>query len=323
MRYKSFRKFLLEGGNVFEETTSIPKAFINPTLEKYFEELSKIFPEHSKIFSLKFFHMLGSAGKKDISGDIDLGVNIKSLLPDEASYEVLNSWGINKNDFKETYTLVKSRAKSSTEQDNLNKSFLKLLGKSILERSDKINVSLKKINTGTMYTSFPQFNEKSKQTDTAVQIDWMVGDTNWLKFAYHSDTYTGNVKGLHRTELILAMFNVKGRIFNNVTGVRNKKTNEFEAKSPEEAIQLLNDLYNINLTEEIASNFHTLYTYIMRNLRDKDLNLIFDTYLKILESTRADIPNELQQYWIDNKERLNLTGKFLLDDSKLKQYVNN
>jgi hypothetical protein len=60
---------------------------------------------------------------------------------------------------------------------------------------------------------------------------------------------------------------------------------------------------------------------LKKNLTDEDLHSIYDIYLKILDSTRADIPEDLQQYWIQNKERLGLKGKFLPDDSKLKQYI--
>ena len=40
--------------------------------------------------------------------------------------------------------------------------------------------------------------------------------------------------------------------------------------------------------------------------------------MKILNSTRADIPVDMQDYWIQNKDRLGLTGKFLPDDSNLR-----
>jgi hypothetical protein len=55
-------------------------------------------------------------------------------------------------------------------------------------------------------------------------------------------------------------------------------------------------------------------------LSQQDLNDVYDTYLKILDSTRCDIPEDLQQYWIDNQERLGLKGKFLPDNSNLTQY---
>ena len=55
-------------------------------------------------------------------------------------------------------------------------------------------------------------------------------------------------------------------------------------------------------------------------LSQQDLNAVYDTYLKILDSTRADIPEDLQPYWIENQERLGLKGKFLPDNSNLTQY---
>ena len=55
----------------------------------------------------------------------------------------------------------------------------------------------------------------------------------------------------------------------------------------------------------------------MTNLSKEEYNSIIDRYLKILDSTRADIPDNLQQYWIDNQDRLGLKGKFLPDNSNL------
>ena len=46
----------------------------------------------------------------------------------------------------------------------------------------------------------------------------------------------------------------------------------------------------------------------------------FDYVADKLDLTRADIPNDLQQFWIDNQERLQLTGKYLPDNSNLLQY---
>jgi hypothetical protein len=45
---------------------------------------------------------------------------------------------------------------------------------------------------------------------------------------------------------------------------------------------------------------------------------MLDTYFKILDSTRADIPDNLQEEWIGRKDRLVLSGKFLPENSKLK-----
>jgi hypothetical protein len=57
-----------------------------------------------------------------------------------------------------------------------------------------------------------------------------------------------------------------------------------------------------------------------KSLPTEEYNNIMDRYLKILDSTRADIPENLQQYWIDNQDRLGLKGKFLPDNSALIKY---
>jgi hypothetical protein len=55
-------------------------------------------------------------------------------------------------------------------------------------------------------------------------------------------------------------------------------------------------------------------------LSKEDLYGVYDTYLRILDKTRCDIPEDLQEYWIQNQDRLALTGKFLPDNSNLIQY---
>jgi hypothetical protein len=46
-----------------------------------------------------------------------------------------------------------------------------------------------------------------------------------------------------------------------------------------------------------------------------------DVYFKILDSTRADIPDDMQKSWLDKKDQLGLTGKFLPDESALRAYL--
>ena len=70
----------MEGGNVFGTTTSIERANIEPTVNMFVGQLSKIFPAKASTF--KSFEKLGSAGKKDVSGDIDLSYDIKNIFPD-------------------------------------------------------------------------------------------------------------------------------------------------------------------------------------------------------------------------------------------------
>ena len=71
------------------------------------------------------------------------------------------------------------------------------------------------------------------------------------------------------------------------------------------------------LTQDILDDYFKLEDFLKKNLSKEEYNSIIDRYLKILDSTRADIPENLQQYWIDNQDRLGLKGKFLPDNSNL------
>ena len=103
------------------------------------------------------------------------------------------------------------------------------------------------------------------------------------------------------------------------TSIKDKETGEVLATSPEEAIQLLNVTYNFEITREILEDYFKLHAFIKENISSEDYDSLVDIYLKILDKTRADIPEDLQKEWLLRKDVLNLTGKFLPDDSKLKQ----
>ena len=100
----------------------------------------------------------------------------------------------------------------------------------------------------------------------------------------------------------------------------NKETRENEAKNPEEAAALLNRLFKFEVTPDILNDYHKLISFLKTNLNEEDYKNVISKYLRILDLTRADIPNDLQQFWIDNQERLQLTGKYLPDNSNLLQY---
>ena len=59
--------------------------------------------------------------------------------------------------------------------------------------------------------------------------------------------YKDNVKGLHRTQLLVALLANKGYTFSHTMGIKNKDTQEKVASTPEEAINLINKLYKTKL----------------------------------------------------------------------------
>lgn len=295
------------GGNVFGTTSGIKKEYIQSTLNGFIDELCRIFPLRKEY--LEGYKVLGSAGKKEVSGDIDLALS-NDLVKDS------KSWGICQTRILEYYDKFQKRARTATHEQLMKRAFIVSIADVIKSESELIEVDTKGSSNGSLFCTFPQLNEDRERVGINVQIDINFGDLDWLEFAYYSDVYEGNVKGLHRTQLMLSLFTYKGYTFSHNYGVKNKETQEIVASNPEQAIKLLSNEYEVEFTKDTLSNFFTLMTFIQNNLKE-DSNSIFDIYLKILDSTRCDIPDPLQSYWLDNRERLGLTGKFLPETSKL------
>ena len=67
------------GGNIFKDkATRISKDRVKPTIEAYKKALGQIFP--MKAHSLTFFEPVGSAGKKETSGDLDLAIDSTHIV---------------------------------------------------------------------------------------------------------------------------------------------------------------------------------------------------------------------------------------------------
>jgi hypothetical protein len=310
------KQLIVEGGNVFDITSSINKENIESTVEKFVNELSRIFP--AKSASFKLFEKLGSAGKKDVSGDIDLSYDVKNIFPD--GQPDFKGWGVDEDKYNEKVALFTKRSKTASVDKIQLRAMIELIGEKLDENSSEIEVDTKSSGNGSIFCSAPQYGPDGKPLGINVQTDINIGNPEWLRFSYYSNTYAGNVKGLHRTQLMLSLFANKGRSFSHATGVVDRETGEKEASNPTEALMLLNRLYNFDISQDTLNDYFRLEAYLKKTVSPEDYNAIMDRYLKILDSTRADIPDNLQQYWIDNQERLGLKGKFLPDTSNLIKY---
>ena len=301
------------GGNVFGNTAPIKKEDIKPTLLEFFRQFKKIFPKAEPFF--REMKTLGSVGKKDISGDIDLALA-------GSSFDNVEDWGLDREHIMQLFQGFKKRARTSTDDLLMKRSVIVAIAEVVQNSDTEIVVDMKGSGAGALFLMFPQYDSTGKQLEDNVQIDINVGDVDWLEFAYYSNTYSGNVKGLHRTQLMLAMFSNKGYTFSHNYGVKDRDTQEIVANNPQQAIELLNKEYGLNLDKETLGDYFKLKETLEAGLSPEELNKIYDIYLKILDSTRADIPEDLQSYWIENQERLGLKGKFLPDNSNLIKYQN-
>lgn len=295
------------GGRVFGTTQPIKKADIKPTLKAFFKELNRVFPDVHDMSSNVV--LLGSAGKKSESGDLDIGLN-------EAIFEDLEAWNISQEELNATFNKVKSRARTATDKQLLRRSLVELLGQKIERGSDQITTDIKSSGSGTLFCEFPQYNSSGK-TDKLVQVDLMIGSLDWLKFSYYSDSYGKGISGLHRTQFLVALFLNKGYTFSHNMGIKDKETGKFVVKTPKEAVQLLNRLYGTDFTEDVLANYWKLQKFIHDNLNEDEIDKIKGIYLKLLDKIRTDIPEDLRDEWLTRQDELGLTGKYLPADSVL------
>lgn len=309
------------GGNVFAgKTASIKAENINPTLDAYFSELKTIFPNKADIFDHQHFIALGSVGKKLVSSDIDLGVDSLDLIDKKMSNESIATWGLDPKAVEKEFELLERRARTATTEHLRMKAFLKTLTVYINAHAPVLFCDEKKVSNGNVFGLYPQFDQDNQQLDSNVQIDWMIGDLPWLKFSYYSTAYPedSNVKGLHRTQLILSAFQVANLSFNHVSGVKHKASGKIIAHDPDQALAILGENLGFNITQTDAENYYSLHTLLKENMKPDYYNAVVNTYLKILDSTRADIPDNLQSEWYKRRDNLGLTGKFLPESSLLK-----
>ncbi|MBO5003684.1 MAG: hypothetical protein J6D03_00065 [Clostridia bacterium] len=301
---------MFEGGHVFSGgSDKIAKDDIKPTLDAYLKEIERLFPKAYKWYEDRT--TLGSVGKKDYSGDIDLAISDEGL-------KTIEDWNIDPQHVAELFVKFKKRAKTATDDQITKRAVIVAIGEYINANSEIITTSDKSAGAGTLFSQFNQIDHTTgEENGKTVQIDQMFGDVDWLKFAYYSDAYVGNVKGLHRTQLMLHLFSYKNHTFAHGKGITDKSTGKEVANKPDQAVALLNKLYGFRLNEKILQNYHKLQEFLEKNLSEKDLHGIWDIYLKTLDSTRCDIPEDLQTYWMNNQKRLGLTGKFLPEDSNL------
>ena len=204
---------LFEGGHVFDGgSDKIAKEDIQPTLDAYLKEIKRLFPKAYKWYEKPV--TLGSVGKKDYSGDIDLAISDEGL-------KNVEDWNIDPQHIAELFAKYKKRARTSSDEQLTKRAVIVAIGEYINSNSDIIKTSDKSAGSGALFSQFEQIDHKTgEKNGKTVQIDQMFGDVDWLKFAYYSDAYVGNVKGLHRTQLMLHLFSYKNHTFAHGKGIR-------------------------------------------------------------------------------------------------------
>ena len=275
------------GGNIFKDrATSIEAQNIQPTIQAYREFLSKVFPQKTEAF--EFFEAVGSAGKKPVSGDLDLAID-SSHIVESFTGDELAKWGIDYDDWNNLYTKIHKRARTATYEMSKMRALLTLIAETIKETGVGVG---DRTTAGNIFTCFPQYGPDGRTTGDLVQIDWMVGDIDWLRWAYYSCS-DSNLKGLHRTQFIVACLSVKDYTFNHFSGIKEKGTSDWTICDPENAVKLLSDLYG-GLDISQTYKFKDLHLWLHRASSAAEYQEVIIRYRNILELAKVDIPEILQ-----------------------------
>ena len=290
-----------EGGNVFKnseyDAQNILLNNIQPTVNKFAEDLGKLFP--SKRISFKELtdknNWLGSTGRKPESGDVDLAYTSDNFFingkPDT------KGWELDENEFNTLYEKLKKASRVATVEQIQIKALIQLIVKKINSNGGDLFASDKASGAGSIHFSYPQYTLSGEKLDTRAQLDLDIGDMDWLKFRFNSELPKEDpqIKGLHRGQLMLAMFAATGYTFKSGKGFVRKDTGEIIADKPQSAMEIFNDEYKPQapLTLEIINNYNKLMDYVKNNLKPEDKDATLNMFREALKRAEAYVPDNI------------------------------
>lgn len=290
-----------EGGNIFKNTEydsqDILLANIDPTIKKFVEDLGKIFPNKKSTFTslTDKSNWLGSTGSKPQSGDVDIAYSSEHFFKNGKA-DVMG-WGIDENEYNSLYEKNKKAARSASDDQIQLKSLIQLIVKKINSASEDLFTSDKASGAGSIHFSYPQYTSTGEKLNIRAQLDLDIGDMDWLKFRFNSELpkEDPNIKGLHRGQLMLAMFAAIGYTFKSGKGFIRKETGEILAGKPQESLEVFNQEYQPNqpLTLEIINNYNKLIAYIKANLKPEDQTKTLDMFKEAIRRAGAYVPDNI------------------------------
>ena len=282
------------GGNHFKKdykVESIKKEELKYVLDNFKKILNDIYEINEDDYTL-----LGSTDKKSISGDIDFGLSrdwlVRMCLLKDRSLRVMDYY----NEFEK-------RARTATEQDLLLRAYNQVLVDELKERNVVVD---EKAGIGQVFILL------KKENGNYVQLDILSGDLDLLKFMYYSKNYEDNLKGLHRTQLLIAFAKYKDYTLSHIKGLIKDSMRIIE---PKMICQIL------GLEYDKCYDFYDLLNEIQNNVNVEDLIEIMNIYFNILSHTKTDIPEILQPLWREMYKINNYKTNFLPKNSKLQNWL--
>lgn len=292
---------LKEGGNVFKnseyDAQNVVLNNIQPTVNKFVEDFGRLFPNKKASFAelTNKNNWLGSTGKKAESGDVDLAYSSDNFFvngqPD------IKGWGLNPDEFTPLYEKSKKASRSATDEQIQVKTLIQLIVKKINSSGGDLYASDKAANGGVIHFSYPQYTPSGEKLPARAQLDLDTGDLDWLKFRFNSDLPEDDpqIKGLHRGQLMLALFAATGYTFKSGKGFMRKGTGEIIASKPQEALEVFNQEYQPSqpLNLKIINDYAQLMNYVKTALKPEDRESTLNMFKEALRRADAYVPGNI------------------------------
>lgn len=293
---------LFEGGGLGKKygAESIYKNNIESTVIYFLEKFKQYTGININIDSVK---ILGSAGKKDYSGDIDISIP-KEISRQLVQYLINELYNNKKKDFflnniEKKYPGIEENKKNAIAALNFGKS----VGSPF--NFDKEQHGIKLLTTindfdfedgmpGLIPFVVDQIDSNGKFLNKRVQLDLNFGDNDWMSFAYFYEPEESPdnrpIKGLHRNAILASLIHFLGGEWGFQKGFKKSKKDSSFNEQKTDLIAFINDKIKLNIEEKDLNSYSSILK-IVKQLDKNKRKKIFDIMIKRLHGPLMPSPD--------------------------------
>ena len=308
-----FQTLIFEGGGLGKKFNAEPiyKDNIESTTKYFLKQFNKYTKINIDFNSIK---ILGSAGKKDYSGDIDISIP-KEISRQLVQYLITELYSNKKKDF-----FLNNVEKKNPGIDENRKNAIAALnfGRSVGSpfNFDKKNRGIKLLTTvnefdfedgmpGLVPFVVDQIDKNGKFLNKKAQLDLNFGNNEWMSFAYFYEPEESPdnrpIKGLHRNAILASLIQSYGGEWGFQKGFKKIKNSAFSEEKTD-LIAFLKDKIKLNIEEKDLNSYSSILN-IIKQLNKNKRKQIFDIMIKRLHGPLMPSPDLI---YIPKEEDFNL-----------------
>lgn len=297
-----FQILIFEGGGLGKKFNAEPiyKDNIESTIKYFLRQFNK----YTKInIDFNTIKILGSAGKKDYSGDIDISI------PKEISRQLVQ-YLINElyNNKKKDFFLNNVEKKHAGIDENKKNAIAALnFGRSIGSpfNFNKENRGIKLLTTvnefdfedgmpGLVPFVVDQIGSNGEFLNKKVQLDLNFGNNEWMSFAYFYEPEESPdnrpIKGLHRNAILASLIHFLGGEWGFQKGFKKTKKDKQFSEKKTDLIAFINNKIKLNIEEKDLNSYSSILK-IVKKLNKNEREEVFNIMIKRLHGPLMPSPD--------------------------------